>query len=68
MALDKYSKESDKIANLYRASFYLAKGSVDVALNFLNKTGEKFDGIDLKGKDNQLYWAEKILDRYLILK
>lgn len=68
MALNKHSRESDKIANLYRASFYLARGSVDTALDFLGKTDEKFDEMDLNGKDNQLYWAEKILDRYLILK
>lgn len=68
MALNKHSRESDKIANLYRASFYLARGSVSTALDFLEKTDEKFDEMDLNGKDNQLYWAEKILDRYLILK
>jgi hypothetical protein len=68
MALNKYSHQSDKIANLYRASFYLAKGSIDLALNFLKKTGEKFDGMNIENKNDQLYWAEKILDRYQILK
>lgn len=68
MALDKYSHQSDKIANLYRASFYLAKGSKEIALDFLKKSGEKFDKMDLDTKNRQLFWAEKILDRYQILK
>jgi hypothetical protein len=68
MALNKYSHQSDKIADLYRASFYLAKGSKDMALDFLKKSGEKFGEMKLDTKSSQLYWAEKILDRYLILK
>jgi len=68
MALNKYSHKSDRIANLYRAAFYLAKGSGEVALDFLKKSGEKFENIKLTNEKERLYWAEKILDRYLLLK
>ncbi len=68
MALNKYSHRSDKIADLYRAAFYLAKGSKDMAMTFLKKSGERFENIKLKNEKERLYWAEKILDRYLILR
>ncbi len=68
MALNKYSYKSDKIANLYRAAFYLAKGSKNTAMGFLEKSGEKFNNIKLTSKKDRLFWAEKILDRYLLLK
>ena len=50
MDLNKFSKKSDKIANLYRAAFYLAKGSNKVALGFLHKSGVEFDNLDLTTK------------------
>lgn len=68
MALDKYSYKSDKVANLYRASFYLVKGYKNMALDFLRKLRDKFDGINLEDRKSQLFWAEKILDCYLELK
>lgn len=68
MALDKFSKESDKIAHLYRAAFYMAKGSSGVALDFLKKSGENFDGLKTKTEKQRLFWAEKILDQYTKLK
>lgn len=68
MAVDKYSKKADKIANLYRAAFYLAKGSKDVAMDFLNKSGESFKGIKTESEKDRLFWAEQILDKYVRLK
>ncbi len=68
MALNKFSKKSDKIANLYRSAFYLAKGSNKIALGFLNKSGVEFSNLDLSNKKLRLYWAEKILDKYTSLK
>lgn len=68
MALNKFSKKSDKIANLYRAAFYLAKGSNDVALGFLEKSGVRFKDLNTKTKALRLFWAEKILDKYINLK
>lgn len=68
MALNKYSLKSDNIANLYRAAYYLARGSTNIAKEFIQKSGEKFEKMNLNGRRNQLLWAEKILDRYLVLK
>lgn len=68
MALDIRSKEADKIANLYRAAFYIAKGAEKVGLDLLKKTGEKFPKMDFSTKKKRWYWAEKILDRYTYLK
>jgi len=82
MALDKNSKESDAIANLYRAAFYLAGGHKEVGLEFLEKASkylsgkispklEKFISSKNKGLKTQgdfLFWAEKILDQYHLLK
>ena len=68
MDLNKFSKKSDKIANLYRAAFYLAKGSNKVALGFLHKSGVEFDNLDLTTKVKRIFWAEKVLDKYTSLK
>lgn len=68
MVLNKYSYKSDAVANLYRAAFYLAKGSKDLALDFLRKSGQHLDNLKLNTKKQRLYWAEKILDRYMSLK
>lgn len=78
MALNKYSYQSDAIANLYRAALYLARGSREVGLQFLNRArerlGDRLDSkVDLIIHDKEkyldsssscLYWAEKILDQY----
>jgi uncharacterized protein YfaA (DUF2138 family) len=78
MALNKYSYSSDTIADVYRASLYLAKGSKNVALDFLLKSREKLGkkfAVNLvyliknyhrliRSKKDQLFWAEKILDEY----
>lgn len=68
MALNKYSHKSDSAANLYRAAFYLAKGSTSVARDFLEKSGEEFNGLKVDSKKNRIYWAEKILDQYKQMK
>lgn len=80
MALNKNDKKSDAIADLYRASYYLAKGSKDVGVMFLLKAKKKLgDKIALDiGKIVKLgrsenpfdcrYWAEKALDEHKRLK
>jgi hypothetical protein len=68
MALNKYSHKSDEIGNLYRAAFYLAKGSEEVGLGFLSKSGKTFKGLKTNTEKDRLFWAEKILDEYLKLK
>ncbi len=72
MALDKYDKTSDAIADLYRASFYLAKESKDIGLSFLIKAKKKLGSkmsLDIsKITGNYSYWAEKVLDEYKRLK
>ncbi|MCJ7804799.1 hypothetical protein MUP35_03660 [Patescibacteria group bacterium] len=78
MALNKDSYQSDAVANLYRAAFYLAKESKEVGIDFLikaqKKLGNKLDSQIasliknqekyLKNNKNLLYWAEKVLDQY----
>ena len=68
MALNKYSHKSDVAANLYRAAFYLAKGSTSVALDFVDKSGMRFKGLKVGNEKERLFWAEKILDKYQNLK
>ncbi len=74
MALNKYSHQSDAIANLYRAALYFARGSKEMGIQFLEKAQEKLGNqLDPKlvslinNKENAKdyrYWAEKILDQY----
>jgi hypothetical protein len=68
MGLDKFSKQSDRIANLYRAAFHLAKGDKSTCLNFLKNSGSTLvDKVtDCPTSQNRL-WAEKILDEYRLL-
>jgi len=82
MGLSKYSYQGDAVANLYRAAFYLAKGSKNTSLGFLKKAvteiKEKLDPAIIKMADfprdylktsrDQHYWAEKILDQYTKFK
>ena len=76
MALNKYDKTSDALADLYRASLYLGRKSKDVGLSFLVKAkdrlGEKISldmgKISFKNSSDYSYWAEKILDEYKRLK
>lgn len=70
MGLNKYSQKSDRVANLYRAALYLAKGDKQTALLFLKTTSpdlaEKIAPINSQKQKN--FWAEKILDLYHTLK
>ncbi len=63
----KFSEEADKLACLYKAAFYLAKGHRKRALEFLKKSGVDFGFSSLGAlkKEEELYWAEKILDEYI---
>lgn len=70
MGLNKYSQKSDRVANLYRAALYLAKGDKQTALLFLKTTSpglaKKIAPINSQKQKN--FWAEKILDLYHTLK
>jgi len=72
MALNKYDKTSDAVADLYRASYYLAKQSKEVGIFLLLKAkkrlGERMFLDVNKIKGNYSYWAEKVLDEYKRLK
>ena len=68
MAIDIRSREADKLANLYRAAFYIAKGAEKIGLDFIKKTDENFPEMDLSTDTKRMYWAEMILDRYVLLK
>lgn len=80
MVLNKYDKTSDAIADLYRASYYLAKKSKKMGISFLLKSkknlGKKLNldidkivkGKVLRNSYDYYYWAEKILDEYKRLK
>ncbi|MBM3209076.1 hypothetical protein FJZ40_02180 [Candidatus Shapirobacteria bacterium] len=82
MALDKNSLKSDAVVNLYRAALYLARGSKEVGLEFLQKARRYLPGEispEIKGllssgdqylktQKDCLFWAEKILDQYHLLK
>ncbi len=59
---------NDKIGNLYRAAFYIAKGAKEVGLDFLKKSGRSFKNLKLDTKSQRLFWAEKILDEYISFK
>ena len=80
MDLKKFDKRSDGIADIYRAALYLARGSNDISLRFLNqakaKIGKRFIGSFLSGisidrpktRRERLFLAEKVLDQYIRLK
>lgn len=80
MGLNKFDKRSDGIADIYRAALYLARGSSDIGLRFLDqakvKIGKRLIGsflfgvsVDkIKTRQQQLFLAEKALDKYLRLK
>lgn len=80
MGLDSNSKNADAVGNLYRSALFMTKGQTKLSITFLEKTyqvlGKKLPkGVVyfLKKKESltkkqQLYWAEKILDYYCLLK
>lgn len=82
MGLNRDSYYSDAIANLYRAAYFLTRGSVALSLDFLRRAKARINTnlnpkiIEflnqpekyLKDSKSKNYWAEKILDEYLRLK
>lgn len=82
MELNKKSYKADAIANLYRAALYFARGTTELGLDFLKKTEGEIGKApikeleplffnpsgNLKTRKKQLFWAEKVLDRYKTLK
>jgi hypothetical protein len=74
MVLDKNDYQSDAIVNLYRAAFYLARGSEVAGWQFFRKAKEKLGRVldispqKLKSHQEARFWAEKILDQYLKFK
>jgi len=74
MGLNKFDIKSDGIVDAYRAAFYLAKGANKVGLEFLRKArkklGKKLVKLPhkIKSREQQLFWAEKILDQYSKLR
>ena len=76
MALTKLERTSDGIADLYRASYYLAKKSKKTGVLLLLKSrkilGDKLTldidkiakGDTFKSSHDYYLWAEKILDEY----
>jgi len=78
MILNKNSYQSDAVANLYRAAFYLAQESKEIGIDFLVKAKERLGNkLDpqitsliknkekyLRNNKDFLYWAEKVLDQY----
>lgn len=68
MAIDIRSKEADRLANLYRAAFYIAKGADKIGLELIKRTNEEFPQMDFSTDKKRMFWAEKVLDRYTFLK
>jgi hypothetical protein len=81
MGLDPQSYKADALANLYRASLFLTRGQVKTGISFLGKALPYFEEsmpdnlkelIDnkqiLNSREQQLFWAEKILDCYHLLQ
>jgi len=72
MALNKKSKTTDAIGNLYRAAFFLARDSQekDLAMKLLRQANQKLNSKQLTyliksaPKIKRLILAEKILDEY----
>jgi len=71
---DKYSLKADGIGDLYRCADKFAKGKINLGMDFFKMAKEKVGNlmkVDLdkdKVIENQLYWAEMVLDEYMRLK
>lgn len=80
MGLVSKSKKSDALGNLYRSALFMAKGQTNLSISFLRKahsilkeklSTQVVDILKKKetlSKEQQLFWAEKILDQYYNLK
>lgn len=66
MEINKNTSRADIIANLYRAALYLARGNKKLGVEFLRKAKRRklVKLKRLKTRQQQLFWAEKILDLY----
>jgi len=71
---NKFSIRADGVGDLYRCADKLAKGNIDSGMEFFKMANEKVGDlmkVDLdrdKVVENQLYWAEMVLDEYMRLK
>ena len=78
---NKNSNRADAIGNLYRSALFMVRGQTELSFSFLEKAhhvlGKKLPKpivqlMNTNGKSvdekNRLFWAEKILDQYLLLK
>jgi hypothetical protein len=69
MALNKFSTKSDAVANLYRASFFLAKGQRKIGLDLLTMAQKELgDRIKVDKNKPDRILAERLLDFYQVLK
>ncbi|KKP48227.1 MAG: hypothetical protein UR39_C0001G0022 [Candidatus Woesebacteria bacterium GW2011_GWA1_33_30] len=68
MVINKFSKDDDRIANLYRAAYYIATGVEKIGLDLIDKTQIPFPKMNLSTEKERKYWAEKVLDKYMFLK
>lgn len=81
MELNKNSRWADAVGNIYRSAFFMVKDQMDLSITFLGKAhhvlGKKLSKtiiqlMNTNGKSidekNRLFWAEKILDQYKLLK
>lgn len=81
MEIDPKSQKAEALGNLYRAALFMIKGQTDLSFSFLGKAhhvlGKKLSKtiiqlMNTNGKSidekNRLFWAEKILDQYKIMK
>lgn len=80
MGLDPKSQHADSVGNLYRSALFMVKGNTDLSIIFLQKAylilKEKISAplVELlvkkgkRSKEEQFFWAEKILDQYQLLK
>jgi len=71
---NKSSIKTDGVGDLYRCADKLAKGKIDMGLEFFKMAKEKVGDlmkVDLdknKVVKDQLFWAEMVLDEYMRLK
>lgn len=80
MELNSQSKQSDALGNLYRSALFMVKGQTSLSLSFLRKAHDVLkDKLstqvvdmlkrkEILAKEQQFFWAEKILDQYHVQK
>ena len=71
---NKFCVRADGVGDLYRCADKLAKGKIDMGLDFYKMAKEKVGDlmeVDLdknKVTEDQLFWAEMVLDEYMRIK